>query len=116
MKEAGKTIIISSHILMELAEICTSIGILEHGKIILQGSIEDILSAVDASNPLIIRVYDQVEMAVLVLKEEEKVKSMTIQGRSILTTFTGNREEEALLLKRLIDPGSPGTVLRKGTK
>ncbi len=105
LKEAGKTIIISSHILMELAEICTSIGILEHGKIILQGSIEDILSAVDASNPLIIRVYDQVEMAVLVLKEEEKVKSMTIQGRSILTTFTGNREEEALLLKRLIDRG-----------
>ena len=36
LKEAGKTIIISSHILMELAEICTSIGVIEHGKIIMQ--------------------------------------------------------------------------------
>lgn len=105
LKEAGKTIIISSHILMELAEVCTSIGIIEHGKIILQGGIEDILSAVDASNPLIIRVYDQVERAVMILKEEEKVKSLTIQGSSILAAFTGSREEEAGLLKKLVEQG-----------
>ena len=105
LKEAGKTIIISSHILMELAEICTSIGVIEHGKMIMQGSIEDILSAVDASNPLIIRVYDQVQTAILVLKEEEQVKNLTIQGNSLMVTFTGNRKEEAMLLRRLVDRG-----------
>lgn len=105
LKAAGKTIIISSHILMELAEICTSIGVIEHGKMIMQGSIEDILSAVDASNPLIIRVYDQVQTAILVLKEEEQVKSLTIQGNSLMVTFTGNRKEEAMLLRRLVDRG-----------
>lgn len=105
LKAAGKTIIISSHILMELAEICTSIGVIEHGKMIMQGSIEDILSAVDASNPLIIRVYDQVQTAILVLKEEEQVKNLTIQGNSLMVTFTGNRKEEAMLLRRLVDRG-----------
>lgn len=105
LKEAGKTIIISSHILMELAEICTSIGVIEHGKMIMQGSIEDILSAVDASNPLIIRVYDQVQTAILVLKEEEQVKNLTIQGNSLMVTFTGNRKDEAMLLRRLVERG-----------
>ena len=105
LKAAGKTIIISSHILMELAEICTSIGVIEHGKMIMQGSIEDILSAVDASNPLIIRVYDQVQTAILVLKEEEQVKNLTIQGNSLMVTFTGNRKDEAMLLRRLVERG-----------
>lgn len=105
LRDNGKTIIISSHILMELAEMCTSIGIIERGKMILQGSIEDILETVDASNPLIIRVYDQVDTAVLLLKQEEKVESLTIQGNSIFASFSGNREEEARLLKTLIDNG-----------
>ena len=105
LRDNGKTIIISSHILMELAEMCTSIGIIERGKMILQGSIEDILETVDTSNPLIIRVYDQVDTAVLLLKREEKIESLTIRGNSIFASFSGNREEEARLLKTLIDTG-----------
>ena len=105
LRDNGKTIIISSHILMELAEMCTSIGIIERGKMILQGSIEDILEMVDTSNPLIIRVYDQVDTAVLLLKKDEKIESLTIQGNSIFASFSGNREEEARLLKTLIDNG-----------
>lgn len=105
LRDNGKTIIISSHILMELAEMCTSIGIIERGKMILQGSIEDILETVDISNPLIIRVYDQVDTAVLLLKREEKIESLTIRGNSIFASFSGNREEEARLLKTLIDNG-----------
>lgn len=105
LRDDGKTIIISSHILMELAEMCTSIGVIERGKMILQGSIEDILETVDTSNPLIIRVYDQVDTAVLLLKKEEKIESLTIQGNSIFASFSGNREEEARLLKTLIDNG-----------
>ena len=104
LRDDGKTIIISSHILMELAEMCTSIGVIERGKMILQGSIEDILETVDTSNPLIIRVYDQVDTAVLLLKKE-KIESLTIHGNSIFASFSGNREEEARLLKTLIDNG-----------
>ena len=40
LKEMGKTIVISSHILPELSEMCTSIGVIDHGKIVASGSVE----------------------------------------------------------------------------
>lgn len=42
LKEMGKTIIISSHILHELAQLCTRIGIIEAGKMVAQGSVAEI--------------------------------------------------------------------------
>jgi ABC-2 type transport system ATP-binding protein len=42
MREMGKTILISSHILHELAQLCTRIGIIEAGRIVAEGSLEDI--------------------------------------------------------------------------
>jgi ABC-2 type transport system ATP-binding protein len=42
LKEMGKTILISSHILHELAQLCTQIGILEAGQLVAQGSVADI--------------------------------------------------------------------------
>lgn len=105
LRDLGKTIFISSHILTELTEICTSIGVIEQGKIILQGSMEDILAAVDDSNPLIIRIYQNIENAVSLLKRNPFVKSISIQGNSIMLAYMGNREEEALLLKQLIENG-----------
>ncbi len=43
LKRMGKTILISSHILHELAELCTAVGIIERGQLLLHGSIDDIL-------------------------------------------------------------------------
>lgn len=105
LKSLNKTVIISSHILMELAEICTSIGIIEKGEMILQGNIDDILTTVDSSNPLIINVYQNIEKAIEVLKRDSYVKNISIQGNSILATFIGGREDEAILLKNLIENG-----------
>ncbi|MBI3862649.1 MAG: ABC transporter ATP-binding protein, partial [Planctomycetia bacterium] len=42
LKEMGKTILISSHILHELSQLCTRIGIIEAGKMVAQGSVNDI--------------------------------------------------------------------------
>lgn len=43
----GKTILLSSHILTELADVCSSIGILEHGHLIVAGPIDEIASRID---------------------------------------------------------------------
>lgn len=61
LKFAGKTILISSHVLSELSEMCTDIGIIDQGRMILEGNIQDILSRVNASNPLVISVYSNME-------------------------------------------------------
>ena len=67
LKEMGKTIVISSHILHELAQLCTTIGIIEAGKMVAQGSVNDIyrhlgllrivhVQVVDMSDELVERV------------------------------------------------------------
>ena len=68
LKFAGKTILISSHVLSELSEMCTDIGIIDQGRMILEGNIQDILSRVNASNPLVISVYSNMEKALSILK------------------------------------------------
>ncbi len=46
LRSMGKTIVISSHILWELAEMCNSIGIMDHGKLVEAGNIEDVMEHV----------------------------------------------------------------------
>ncbi len=69
LKEQGKTIFISSHVLSELSELCTDIGVIDQGKMILSGSMEEILRRVNASNPLIISVLGNKEKALTILKK-----------------------------------------------
>lgn len=100
--ETGKTILISSHILTELAEICSSICIMEKGKVIMNGNIEEILFQVDSSNPLLIHVLNDVNKAVLILKENKYVRTISVEDDKIMVTFIGRKEDEANLLKALI--------------
>lgn len=102
LKEQEKTIIISSHILTELSEFCTAIGIVDKGKLVLQGDMEEILTSVDNANPLLIKVYKNREEAVSILKQDPLVKKISIEGNTIMVAFMGSREDEANLLKNLI--------------
>ena len=52
------TILISSHILSELADLCTSIGVINGGVMVQQGKLENIMLAIDSSNPLRITVLN----------------------------------------------------------
>jgi ABC-2 type transport system ATP-binding protein len=102
LSESGKTIIISSHILTELAEICSSICIIEKGKVIMNGNIEEILFQVDSSNPLLIHVLNDVNKAVLLLKKNKYVRTISVDNNNIMVTFIGRKEDEANLLKELV--------------
>lgn len=107
LKELGKTIIISSHILTELSEMCNTVGIIEKGRCLIQGNINDILNKVDESNPLTLTVLGEVNSAIAVLKENRYVKSLAVDQNSIMIVFVGRKQEEAALLKQLIDKGVP---------
>jgi ABC-2 type transport system ATP-binding protein len=102
LSDKGKTIIISSHILTELAEICSSICIMDAGKVIMSGNIDEILFQVDSSNPLIISVFEDVEKALPILKKNRYVRTISVDNNNIMVTFIGRKEDEANLLKELI--------------
>lgn len=98
----GKTIIISSHILAELSEMCTDIGIIDSGRMILRGSLIDILDQVNQNNPLEITIYDGMEQAAKILKEHPRVQTVTFDYHKIMVNFSGSHEDEAELLKKLL--------------
>ncbi|MEM8835970.1 MAG: ABC transporter ATP-binding protein [Planctomycetota bacterium] len=74
LKRMGKTIIISSHILHELAELCNTVGIIERGRMIFSGSVEDALRRARVEHSVRIAVADRTEEAAEVLKRVPGVK------------------------------------------
>lgn len=105
LRQMGYTILISSHILSELADMCTGIGIINKGKMVLQGDIEEILLSIDSSNPILITVYKNLQEAVELLHRHQLVSRVSIDGNVISVLFSGNKEEEAGLLNQLIGAG-----------
>ena len=102
LHEIDKTIIISSHILSELAEMCTTIGIIDHGQMMVKGTVDEIMTRLNTSNPLQIRIVEGMDQAVKILKENPTVVNLSVDANMLLVGFKGNEEEEAALLASLI--------------
>jgi len=104
----GKTIIISSHILPELSEMCTTIGIIDHGQLMLKGTIDEIHRAAAMQSPLLITVDPSaVDMTFQILQENPNVQHLTARANLIEVVFTGNKQDEASLLSELVSKGVP---------
>ena len=63
----GKTILISSHILHELSELCDHVGIIEQGELIFSGTVNDVMARADVGQVVHITVDDRVEEAAKLL-------------------------------------------------
>lgn len=106
LHEQGKTILISSHILPELAQMCTNIGIIEQGKMAVTGTVDEILAAKGSLGPLVMRINENLEKAVEVLKKDPKAKNISILDNSISAIYLGNEKEQANLLSLIIEEGA----------
>jgi ABC-2 type transport system ATP-binding protein len=102
----GKTILISSHILPELAQMCNNIGIIEKGKMVVVGTVEEILSARGTASPIVMRFTGNQEQAVEVLKQNQLVQNITILDNSISVLFKGDETAESILLTSMIQNGA----------
>lgn len=98
----GKTVIISSHILSELSQICTDIGILDRGEMMLHGSIDDVLGYIKATEPIRIKLLHGGDDAMLILRENAYVDNILRDKNEITIRFTGGSRQESALLADLI--------------
>lgn len=113
LKSMGKTIVISSHILSELSEMCNSIGIMDHGNLVAAGRIEDIMEGVFGSNQLVITLDEGRDVAVRIANEHTKVKVNSVGENEIRLSHTMTKQEIAKLIGIMIDNGVVVTGFHK---
>lgn len=105
LSRQGKGILISSHILSELSEICTSTLIIEQGAMLRFGSIEDITNDSVNVRRLLIRPLGDSEEFSRYLMLQPWVENLVVNGKFFEVDFTGNDEEACDLLKIMIAEG-----------
>ncbi len=108
----GKTIMISSHILPELSEMCDSIGVLDHGRMVASGNVDEILDHSDAMSPVRIKGYmlgmsaeTSMDRISVIIKERFDVDRIIVRDDEIFVYYTGSRERDSELLRSLVDNG-----------
>jgi ABC-2 type transport system ATP-binding protein len=107
LRDMGKTIIISSHILPELAEMCDVIGVIEEGNLIAFGKVEEIYARMQEKRVLRIRLVDRMEDALTHLKQQPLVSNVTREGNWAVVGFSGHDQQQVELLRSLALAGLP---------
>ena len=104
LQSMGKTVLISSHILSELEEVCDYIGILEAGRMLMQGRPGDIATP-EGTRTFIIRLANDAGDVNDALAGLDSVLDVARSGRGWRVIFTGDDETAAALLSRLTAAG-----------
>lgn len=110
LQSVGKTIIISSHILFELAEICTHIAILQDGQLVLAGDVEAVMRQERRKRWLEIQLLEpeRLDDAIALLKNFATVSMVTAHGKTgVLVDFTGEEQAQQEILADLVFRGIP---------
>lgn len=103
LKNMGKSIIISSHILPELAELCTEVGIIEGGELIAVGSVDDITAQLQQETLIQIKVRENSLAARCLIEENPWVVALNETADGVLQVrFSGDGEEQQKLLRTLV--------------
>ncbi|GAB6155430.1 ABC transporter ATP-binding protein [Desulfosporosinus burensis] len=103
LKNMGKSIIISSHILPELAELCTEVGIIEGGELVAVGSMDSITAQLQQERLIQVKVQDKISAARAMMEENPWVAAVNETADGVLQVrFSGNPEEQQKLLRALV--------------
>jgi ABC-2 type transport system ATP-binding protein len=98
----GRAAIVSSHILTEMAEFCTSVGIMERGRMVVSGSINDVAARVTGGDTLAIEVLEGRDRLELALADRG---TLVWRDRVAELTFAGDDSAAADLLAELVSAG-----------
>ncbi len=106
----GKSIVISSHILSELAEVCTTLAILHHGRLSATGSLFEIAEQA-GGRPIAIRLAPgaSLDPVLASARRAPGVVAVRVDGNDLLVDFAGNEAAAAGLLSALVADGHPIT-------
>jgi ABC-2 type transport system ATP-binding protein len=101
----GKTIIVSSHILPELADICNKIGIIDRGVMEVNAEVADVMKQVRQRTLLNIEVADDQERAARELEQHDLVESVEVRDRRLAVTLKEDVTDYSDLATFLVTSG-----------
>lgn len=114
LAEMGKTIFFSTHILADVAEVCTRVGIIEGGKLVASGTLEELQQVLVPHKQVQVTVLDRSELAENILRSMPGVADLETkpapsnEGRLRLEfAFMGDDKQLAQLLEKLVDQEIP---------
>lgn len=101
LRRMGKTILISSHILTELADCCTSIGIIERGQLLLHGPIDKVYRKIQSHRHIEVRFAGNMEQGVSMIRSDPNVRSVQVNSRNCVVEMGGEDADVQRLMRSL---------------
>lgn len=103
----GKTIIVSSHILPELADVCNKVGIIDSGRMIASDDVASIIKQVSPFTVILIEpvVPSELDSAGKLLEQQDIVSSVSSSGNTLRVTLKADTEDYSSLATTLMQAG-----------
>jgi ABC-2 type transport system ATP-binding protein len=105
LKRMGKTVMISSHILSELEEICDRIGIIEHGKLVFGGTMEEIRPRLGIQDKIRVKVVGDSSRAIELLSSLPQVQQVEAVNDYLSVTFRPGEPTDGVIARTLVNAG-----------
>jgi ABC-2 type transport system ATP-binding protein len=105
LRRMGKTILISSHILSELADCCTSIGIIERGKLLMHGPIEEVYRRINRNRILVIKFLEKEDLGISIIRSAPETRDVQIENGRVTVEIDADDRCVADLLDKLVHNG-----------
>ena len=105
LKQMGKTIIISSHILSELAEMCSEVGIINNGQVVAAGNVNDIMKSMRRKRVVYIKPLVMDGALVRLLEQMPTVQDINENATDVEIQFDGEDEDLAEIIRRIVSAG-----------
>ena len=106
LHEQGVSMIMNTEMYPDLLGFVTDIAVIEDGKTIMDGQIEEVYENVLRRSPVNMKILSGMDEALAVLKEDELVDRVTVNGHEVIFRFRGDEKEEADLLADLVKAGA----------
>ncbi len=101
LRRMGKTILISSHILTELADCCTSIGIIERGQLLMSGPIEDVHRRIHRNRIIHVWFTENEDVGLSVIRSSPYCRDVDVENNHVVVELETDDNGVASLLRQL---------------
>lgn len=102
----GRTVLVSSHILTEMSEFCTFVAIMERGRMVVSGRIDEVNAQIMGGSPLVIEILDGVEKFLNIAAEDPLAGTVEKNdGDTFMLRYSGDTPAASNFLAQLISSG-----------